>query len=277
MTPMQLYETVIAQCLSEGPPRRRTTVRFEMDEPGEAPLIQWSGFYPNRWVGYCDDYLGGGPVMDEWLRDPGQPLLFENGAHHTKGACIRSLTHSRGVLTLESRACNWVPVGILDLKLLWMVWRRLGARRALWVVDDLATDPATVISYHRWRSLLTANQSEFATRSIRILEETPPEALDKHRPGMLGRHKKAVRRGREAVVADESRIADAFTFAVPRDFVWESEGALRESWVTRAVGKRGYGEYQWDRLDYQELEPVLRRLGRIPRIEDLARRRAARG
>lgn len=272
---LQLYEHQISRALADGPPPRRTPLTLRADEPGPPPKLAWSGFYPNRWVAYCDDYLGGGPVMDAWLRRPRATLLFENGAHHTRGACVTSLVVRAGALHLHSRACNWVPVGVLDLKLLWMAWTRLGVSRAEWVVDDVAFDPATVISYHRWRSL--GGGSRFRERALAVADDTPAEMLDKRRAGMLGRHKKAVRRSRALVVSDESHIADAFTLAVPRDFVWESGGAIRESWVTRVVGRRGYGEYQWSSLAAEDLRPVISRLGHSPEIVALARRRASRG
>lgn len=136
-TPLSLYESLVADALAGRPHPRRTTARFELSELGPPMLLAWGGFYPSRWVAFCDDYLDGGPAMDEWLRDPRRPLEFANGAGHRRDSCLTRLTHHRGLLTLESRACNLVPTGVLDLKMLQMAWRRLEAREAPWVVSDL--------------------------------------------------------------------------------------------------------------------------------------------
>lgn len=277
MTPVGALETVLAECLTSRPPPRRRRVEIALDDPGPPVEIRAAGFYPSRWVAYCDDYLGGGPLMDDWLADPAEPLQFLNGAAHRLGPCVERLSASGGRLTLESRACSLVPTGLLDLKLLQMAWMRLGLTSALWVVEDLSVDPLSVPGYAGWRGLLPAAPSAFARRALAAADGTSDEALDKRRPGMLGRHKKAVRRDRAPIQTDESRIASSFTFAVPRDFVWESAGAVRESWITRATGRKGYGEYQWNHLDYEELAPVLARMPRRPDLRAMASRRAARG
>lgn len=277
MRPHELYHEVIQQAFDGGiSPKIRTRHMahrsFTLDEPSDNILIQHAGFYPNRWVGFCDDYLGGGPLLDEWLKNPSELFLFSNQAHHTRGSCLTAMRVVDGQLNLHSRASNWVPTGILDLKLLNMCFRRLGTSRAVWVIDDLQLDPLSVAGYHRFGEM--TGTSDFYKTARRVLDETPHELLDKKVPGMLGRHKKAVRRGRRVLTTDESRI-NAFTLAIPRDFAWA--GHTREQWVTKQVERRGYGEYQWDHLDYPELKPILARLPPGVTIEGMAIRRAARG
>lgn len=273
MKPHELYHAIIQRAFDGLMPKTKAAA-FAFDEPSDNILIQHAGFYPNRWVGFCDDYFGGGPPLDEWLKNPRELFVFTNKAHHTKGSCLTMMQVVDGQLNLHSRASNWVPTGILDLKLLNMCFRRLEVSNAVWIIDDLQLDPMSVAGYHRFGEM--TGTSDFYKTARRVLDETPHELLDKRVPGMLGRHKKAIRRGRQTLTTDESRI-DAFTLVIPRDFAWAATRHTREQWVTKQVGRRGYGEYQWDRLDYPELEPVVARLPPGMTIEQMATRRAARG
>lgn len=272
MTPIDLYHSLIADVCLRGAPERRTPVTLEIDDVGEPLRLASVGFYPNRWVKYCDDYLGSGPSYDRWLDRPREcSYEFSNAAHHARGSCVTSISLHSSTVRLRSRACLLVPVGLLDLRLIQLTMRRLGVRRAQWIVDDLQIDPVTLGSYDRYDEL--PRVSDVARRGDAFVARVSDAQLDKRVPGVLGRHKKAIRRIRQRIESDERHVADAFTYATPREFHWLDRD-VSESWVRRATGPRGYGEWQYPSLD--GLERVVERLGRAPQIADLAEMRAAR-
>lgn len=271
MRPLELYHSLVADACASGPPARRTPVTFEVHRSDDPLLISVTGFYPNRWVKFCDDYLNGGPSYDLWLQDSSEPYPFSNGAHHSRGSCLVSASVESRTLMVKSRACLLVPVGILDLKLIQLTMTRLDVPRALWTIGDLQVDPMTVFSYSGYDDL--PHTSALAKRADAALDGVSDAQLSKYVPGLLGRHKKAIRRARERIQTDESHIAGHFTYATPREFTWLDRG-IRESWVREVTGPRGHGEYQYPTLDALEL--VTRRLGYSPEIAALAEMRAGR-
>jgi hypothetical protein len=115
------------------PGKRPLELRFTF--PGAEIDIHNAGFTPRRWVKYCDFYLKGGPVFEEFLKRKGT-YSFVNAAGHKKGACLNSVSIERSCVIVKSRACLFAPTGILDFKLMSIIMKRLNLP-LIWHIDEI--------------------------------------------------------------------------------------------------------------------------------------------
>lgn len=252
--PRQCWREVLLESCRVGAPRRRRTVELAIDGPCEPLRIADAGFHPNRWVSFCDDYLGGGPEFEDFLASGARQFIFHNWGGHKKGGCLTKIDLRRRVLW--SRASNWIPTGILDLKLLNVVMRRTGLTGFSWVIDDLNVDPFTASASVDFPREPLDRESDWLRRARAVVSGDAGVKL-------LGRHQKALRRHDNPLDTDESEIHDRFVHFTPEDVarLAGTSGRRVRNYLRAASGRlRGAG-YAWSSSDHPEAAALLAEFG----------------
>lgn len=249
--PRSCWRELLLETCRIGPPRRHSTIELVIDGPCETVRIADAGFHPNRWVAFCDDYLAGGPEFEDFLSCGGLRYRFYNWGGHRKGGCLTRL--DLGQRLLISRASNWVPTGILDLKLVNMTMRRTGVRRLTWRIEDLNVDPFMASASVDFPSV---GESVWYQRARSIVDGTS-------RVKLLGCHEKALRRHLKPLDTDESEIEESFIHFTPEDVarLAKTSGRSVRNFLRAHSGRlRGAG-YAWNSTSSPEAKALLSQFG----------------
>jgi len=198
-------------------------------------------------VSFCDDYLAGGPEFENFLASGGRRYIFHNWGGHRRGGCLTRLDLDRRLLV--SRASNWVPTGILDLKLVNMVMLRTGVRDLVWRVDDLNVDAFTSSASVDFPE---SGGSTWYAKARAVVDGTSGVKL-------LGRHAKSVKRHLNPIDTDESEIDRSFIHFTPEDVAHlaRTSGRRVRNYLRAASGRlRGAG-YAWSSAHHPEAAELL--------------------
>lgn len=252
--PRTCWRELLLEVCRDGALRRHTPHDLWISGPCEPLRIADAGFHPNRWVAFCDDYLGGGPEFEDFLSSGARQFIFHNWGGHTKGGCLTKIDLRRRILW--SRASNWIPTGILDLKLLNVVMRRTGLTGFRWSIEDLNVDVFTASASVDFPREPLSRESEWLRRARAVVNGESGVKL-------LGKHKKALRRHENPLDTDESEIHDCFIHFTPEDVarLAHTSGRRVRNYLRAASGRlRGAG-YAWSSPDHPEAAALLAEFG----------------
>jgi len=136
---------------------------------GRVPL-SYSNYSSNRWIKYLDDYFEGGKPLLDLLEKPlkkRSAIVYncKGISRHTYGPCIISITKTSTLFHINFRTIDWSGAGVLDLNLVWMLWKKTSL--PIWVTCPLVKISDWQLATYPLLDKLSTNNS-FVKRALVI-------------------------------------------------------------------------------------------------------------
>lgn len=269
-----LYNQVILNALAAPEPGPYRDVLLTAYCPSLEVTLGEVGFNPNRWLTYLDNYFHGGLLLADSLQAFQSISRFRAGKAealidcsnlpglHTWGKCILALTlNAKLGVTLHARTIDWVPTGLLDLRLAATVAQTLGLPRVTLMVSSLR------LTAHKLAPYLVRKKLPFQHLNTPLALEVKKFLNSNHSTLRFAQSRRSATRLAQPKDYQEEGLFFPWVKATANDLACSVDipGPNFRNFLRRSLGlsnqRSGGTFYAWHSLELPEVEAARRHFG----------------